>query len=222
MQLIHLKHYTNMEVKNMKLRWISLIVFLSFTTLLFSFSHKSLPDLGGASAWGDEDKLPFPRNATFTTLITTPRAIEGLTGDNHRNLYVGGSGTPPCPIWRINLNYPSLVQVGQVPTDIAASCNFAGIAFDDLGNLYQADLNLGRIYIIEKPDANNPPDAKIYASGVPGTNGLAFDRRGNLWTSDGTTGQGRVWKISPGGGTCEDGVNPFQGCEEVFRIQPMS
>ena len=34
---------------------------------------------------------------------------------------------------------------------------------------------------------------------MPGTNGLAFDRSGNLWTGDGTTGQGRVWKITPAG-----------------------
>ncbi len=208
----------------MKSRWIGLIVFLSFTTLSFSLVPKSLPRFtGDSSAWGeDDDRQPFPKNATFTTLITTPRAIEGLTGDNYRNLYTGGSGTAPCPIWRINLHSPSLIQVGQVPADIAASCNFSGIAFDDLGNLYQADGNTGRIYRVEKPDENNPPNATIFASGVPGTNGLAFDRRGNLWTGDGTTGQGRVWKISPWGGTCEDAVNPYQGCEEVFRIQPMS
>ena len=90
----------------MKSRWISLIVFLSFTTLLFSLAPKSLPNLQGSSAWGDEDKLPFPKNATFTTLITTPRAIEGLTGDNHRNLYTGGSGAPPCPVWQINIHNP--------------------------------------------------------------------------------------------------------------------
>src|SRR4030095_6258545 len=28
------------------------------------------------------DPPPFPHTATFTTLITTPRAIEGLTGDH--------------------------------------------------------------------------------------------------------------------------------------------
>ena len=74
----------------MKSRWISLIIFLSFTTLFFSLP-KSVPDSGVSPAWGDDDdKLPFPKNATFTTLITTDRAIEGLTGDNHRNLYTGG------------------------------------------------------------------------------------------------------------------------------------
>jgi sugar lactone lactonase YvrE len=49
-----------------------------------------------------------------------------------------------------------------------------------------------------------------FATGVPGTNGLAFDRDGNLWTGDGTTGQGRVWKITPAGTV-----------SEMFRIQPM-
>ncbi len=43
------------------------------------------------------------------------------------------------------------------------------------------------------------------------TSGLAMERQG----------QGRVWKIAPGGGACEDAANPYQGCEEVFRIQPM-
>ena len=135
----------------MKSRWISLIVFfLSFTAIFFSVAPKSVPDSGGSSDWGDhDDKLPFPKNATFTTLITTPRAIEGLTGDSHRNLYTGGTGATPCPIWRINLHSPSLKVVGNVPTGLAASCNFSGIAFDDLGNLYQADGAAGRVYRVE-------------------------------------------------------------------------
>ena len=45
---------------------------------------------------------------------------------------------------------------------------------------------------------------------VPGTNGVAFDRHGNLWTGDGTTGRGRVWRITPDGTVAE-----------MFRIQPM-
>jgi sugar lactone lactonase YvrE len=206
----------------MKSRWISLIVFLSFTAIFFSLAPKSVPYLGGPSAWGDEDKLPFPKDATFTTLITTPRAIEGMTGDNHRNLYTGGTGTAPCPIWRINLHNPALIEVGNVPATLAASCAFTGIAFDDLGNLYQADGTAGRIYVV-KPEATTPsPDAKIFASGVPGTNGLAFDRHGNLWTSDGVTGQGRVWKISGPGANCALPFSNSNPCQEVFRIQPMA
>jgi hypothetical protein len=63
------------------------------------------------------------------------------------------------------------------------------------------------------------PLAVAFASGTPGTNGLAFDRDGNLWTGDGTTGVGRVWKIGPAGGVCEPS---FAGCVEAFRIQAMA
>src|SRR5215813_1749435 len=113
----------NKEVKVMKSRWIGLIVFLSFATSFFSFG---VPDFGGSLAWGDDDdKLPFPKNATVTTLITTPRLIEGLTGDNHGNLYTAASGTPPCAVWRINIYNPSLIPVGfVVPAD--GNCDLGG------------------------------------------------------------------------------------------------
>jgi hypothetical protein len=203
----------------MKSRWISVIVFLSFTAIVFPLALKSVPYFGGPSAWGDDDDKPqFPKKAIFSTLITTPRAIEGLTGDNQRNLYTGGSGAAPCPIWKINLDSPSLVTVGNVPLSLTSTCAFTGITFNDIGDLFVGDGAAGRVYILRR----NSNEAEIYALGVPGANGLAFDKRGNLWTGDGTTGQGRVWKIAPGGGTCEAAVNPYQGCEEVFRIQPMS
>ncbi len=134
----------------------------------------------------------FPQNATFTTLIPTPRPIEGLTGDRVSNLYTGGSSAAPCPIWQINLHNPSLIEVGNVPAAVtpAGTCNFSGITFAAVGNLYQADGTAGRIYVVE-PKATKPsPEAKVFAEGVPGTNGIAFDRDGNLWTGDGTTGQG--------------------------------
>src|SRR5215510_3789048 len=225
MQLIHLKHHTNTEVKNMKLRWISLIISLSFTTVFFFSAPKSLPNLQGSSAWGDEDRLPFPKDATFTTLITTPRAVEGLIGDNHRNLYIAGSGAPRCPVWQINIDKPELIPVGFVepiqppPPAPPAVCAFLGLAFDEAGNLYVADGNAATIYFF-KPNAQYPPTADVFAQGVPGTNGLAFDRRGNLWTGDGTTGQGRVWKITSPGANCA--ATPPVNCSEVFRIQPMS
>jgi hypothetical protein len=206
----------------MKSRWIGLLVLLSFIAVCFSLGSRLVPGLTGPSAWGDDDDKPqFPKNATFTTLITTPRALEGLTGDNHRNLYTGGSGAPPCPVWQINIHNPSLIPVGfVVPTPPApTNCAFTGIAFDEAGNLYVADGAAGIIYFFN-PNANNPPTADIFAQGVPGTNGIAFDRRGNLWTGDGTTGQGRVWKITSPGANCT--ASPPVNCVEVFRIQPMS
>ncbi|HKB39838.1 MAG TPA: hypothetical protein VKD72_25610, partial [Gemmataceae bacterium] len=166
-----------------------------------------------AAAVADE----FPQPATFSTLVKTDVAIEGLTGDDRGNLY---TPTRPaagdCRVLRFNSNIanPPPVIVGTIP----APCAPLGLAFDHAGKLYVAEPNSGRIFSFT-PDAGTPPVATVFASGVPGANGVAFDRDGNLWVSDGTTGQGRVWKIVPSGGTCEPG---FAGCQEVFRVQPMA
>jgi sugar lactone lactonase YvrE len=202
----------------MKSRWIGLVVLLSFTAILFSLAPKYIPDLGSSSAWGDDDdKLPFPKNATVTTLITTPRTIEGLTGDNHNNLYTSGWGTSPCPVWQINLHKPSLTPVGFIQS--AANCILLGIAFNEIGDLFVADGLAGIIYTFT-PNVQNPPSAVIFASDAPGANSMAFDKKGNLWVTDGTTGQGRVWKITGPGANCTS--TPPINCEEVFRVQPMA
>jgi sugar lactone lactonase YvrE len=168
--------------------------------------------LGWSIAWSAQS--PFPVNATFTTLTTTPLAIEGLTGDNSGNLYTvgrnAGNGVP-CPVWKINstiLN-PSLEIVGNIPAPSSTTqCAPLGLAFNAAGDLFVSD---GDRILVFTPNPVSPPTADVYATGVPGTNGLAFDSHGNLWTGDGTTGQGRIWKISP------DGL-----VTEVFRIQPMA
>src|SRR3954453_1931052 len=85
-------------------------------------------------AWA-EDGPGLPRDATFSTLITTPFAIEGLTGDDQGNLYTTGRVTSPCPVWRISLSSPSLVTVGNIP----ATCSPSGITFDAKGDLFVVD-----------------------------------------------------------------------------------
>ena len=103
----------------------------------------------------------------------------------------------------------ALVVVGSIPAPSATGqCAPLGLAFDRKGKLYVTETD--RIYSF-LPDAGTPPVAELFASGVPGTNGVAFDRGGNLWTSDGTTGQGRVWRIDAHGTPTE-----------MFRIQPIA
>ena len=183
--------------------------------------------LAPLAARSDDDHRPhlLPHAATFSTLITTPLAIEGLTGDGAGNLYTTGraaAGTP-CPVWRIPAAQPALMPVGSIPNSSGA-CNPSGITFDAYGNLYVADANFRGV--LWKLTANGSggftspvSSTDAFATGVPGTNGIAFDRDGNLWTGDGTTGQGRVWRIGASGGVCEPA---FTGCEEVLRIQPMA
>ena len=182
----------------------------------------------------------YPANATFTTVAITPFAIEGLTMDATGNFYTTGrqpDTRKKCPVWRISANGSTRVSVGFIPNSPA--CNPSGIAFDSIGNLYIADAaSTGNVWKVS-PDptgcasddstsavctaiANSTSSSPTtpFASVVPGTNGVAFDRDGNLWTGDGTTGLGRVWKIGLGGGNCTLGAE--FNCEEVLRIQPMN
>jgi sugar lactone lactonase YvrE len=158
-----------------------------------------------ASAMADE----FPAPASFSTLVTTNVNIEGLTGDDRGNLYTPARPVAgDCPVLRFdsNITNPPPVTVGVIP----APCAPLGLAFDHAGKLYVTEPNSGRIFSFT-PNAVTPPVATVFASGVPGANGVAFDRDGNLWVSDGTTGQGRVWRIDANGIVTE-----------MFRVQPMA
>jgi sugar lactone lactonase YvrE len=140
--------------------------------------------------------------------VTFPLAIEGLTGDRNGNLYTAERGGNPCLVKRIDVATKTDEVVGHIP----APCSPSGIAFDKDGFLLIADAP--DIYKLNPiPSGIDPgPTATLFVTGlVPGTNGLALDRHGNLWTGDGITGLGRVWKITPAGVVTEE-----------FRIQPMA
>jgi sugar lactone lactonase YvrE len=112
-------------------------------------------------------------------------------------------------VWRVNIDNPTLTIVGLVPAPSATGlCSPSGLAFGPDGQLYVTQTD--SIYRFT-PNAASPPTATLFAVGVPGTNGLAFDWNGNLWTGDGTTGVGRVWMITAG-----------STVTEVFRIPPMA
>jgi sugar lactone lactonase YvrE len=144
------------------------------------------------------------KSASFTTVFPAPLGIEGLTGDHDGNLYSAGrGGANPCPVWRVPSTGGAAVVVGNLP----APCGPAGLAFDANGRLFVTN---GAEIDVLTPNAANPPTSTVFTTGVPGANGVAFDRGGALWVSDGTTGQGRVWKI----GADRTPV-------EMFRVQPM-
>ena len=172
-----------------------------FISLVLAFALS----LGYSLARADD----LPKNVDFETLVTFPLAIEGLTGDDDGNLYTSErGGNPSCLVKRINVATKTVEVVGNIP----APCSPSGIAFDKNGFLLIADAP--DIYKLNPvPSGAGPgPTATLFVTGlVPGANGLAFDRHGNLWTGDGTAGQGRVWKITPAGVVTEE-----------FRIQPMA
>lgn len=172
------------------------------TLVLLTTAAFSVGLLSAASA-GEPARTPLNGPAEFETVFTAPLGLEGLTSDTKGNLYSPARGGTPCPVYRV----PAAGGAGEVVGTIPAPCNPAGLAFDRAGRLFVANADTVVSFV---PDAANPPAATVSVRGVPGANGLAFDRRGGLWISDGTTGQGRVWRA----GT--DGV-PV----EQFRVQPL-
>ena len=150
--------------------------------------------LVGSIAEGDRKKgggdyRPLGDDASWTTVHTNTLGLEGLTADAKGNLYSPARNSAgDCPVVRVPASGGDAVTVGTIP----APCSPAGLAFDKRGDLFVA--NAPNIYRL-RPSASNPPVATVFATDVPGANGVAFDERGALWVSDGGQGQGRVWRI---------------------------
>ena len=167
---------------------------------------------GGSGAAADPASLAaVGQNATWTTIFKGTKAgIEGLTGDNHGNVYVaerGGGG--PCPVWKIAVASGNATQVGFVP----APCSPSGLAFGPDHRLYITGADApaqDQIDVLTPGDATT--EATVFATGVPQANGVAFDQHGNLWASDGNNKQGIVYRVGPAGGAAS----------EVFRVPPMA
>jgi sugar lactone lactonase YvrE len=161
----------------------------------------------GATAGGGDSLAGAGATATWTTVFKSDAAIEGLAGDQEGNLYVAQRGTTGCPVLRFRPPTGTPVLVGTVP----APCSPSGLTFDAAGRLYVTGTGAARDAVdVLTPSAASPPTATVYATGVPQANGIAFDERGALWATDGSAGQGIVWRVPPGGGA---GV-------EAFRIPP--
>jgi hypothetical protein len=68
-----------------------------------------------------------------------------------------------------------------------------GLAFDNAGNLFEADAGSGNIYKFTVPGGGR----STFASGLRGPAGLAFDNAGNLFEADSLSG--KIYKFTPGG-----------------------
>jgi hypothetical protein len=169
--------------------------------------------LAAGSAIGGGKQGSSIADASWTTVLKSSLPIEGLMGDDVGNLYVAArGGAPGCPVWRVE----SAGGASQMPVTVgtvAAPCSPSGLTFDSAERLYITGVGAaGDQIAVLKPDAAAPPVATIFATGTPGANGLAFDRHGNLYASDGGTNLGRVFRVGPSGGTAT----------ELFRVPPMA
>lgn len=182
----------------------SLLVAAAMTTGVFAgWSHD-----GGQAA---TSSAPAVRDATWTTVFTSATGIEGLASDNRSNLFVAerAAAGSPCPVWKIAAATGAKTQIGVLP----APCAPSGIALGRDGRVYVTGGNApvnDQVLVLTPGTAAT--QAATFATGAPQANGLAFDRRGNLWISDGGNRQGIVYRVGPAGGAAT----------VAFRVPPMA
>ena len=168
--------------------------------------------VAGSAVGGGKPNGSFDATA-WTTVLRSTLPIEGLTGDDSGNLYVAArGGAAGCPVYRVDANGPAN-QTPAVVGSVMPPCSPSGLTFDSSGRLYITGVGAaGDAIAVLTPNAAAPPVATIFATGTPGANGLAFDRDGNLYASDGGTNQGRVFRVGPAGGVATI----------LFRVPPMA
>ncbi|MDQ1627053.1 MAG: hypothetical protein QOI54_797 [Actinomycetota bacterium] len=172
--------------------------------------------IGVGTAAGDREPPVAPPDATWTTVFRSPLAIEGLATDAEDQLYVAQRGAGgDCPIVRIDPAGGD-GQPGVVVGKVTAPCNPSGLVFGPDRRLYVTGAGSAgdQIAALAPSDADpaDPPVASVFATGMPGANGVVFDSAGNLYGSDGGTNQGRVFRVGPAGGAAT----------EIFRVPSMT
>ena len=170
-----------------------------------SLAALALASLAVGTALGSGKPGSTPAAADWKTVFASPISIEGLTLDRKGDhLYVPQrGGAAGCSIVRIDPE-GSPGQAGVTVAKMNPPCNPAGLAFGSDQRLYVTGFGAAgdEIGVVTPSDANpaSPPVVTGFATGTPGANGVAFDKNGNLYVSDGGTAQGRVFRVGPGGG----------------------
>ena len=146
------------------------------------------------------------------TLVTLPLDSEGLTIDpDTRTLYTAEAPNAggECIVRAITMT-GAVSMVGVLPLVQGAPCAPRGLEFRDR-QLYIADQGAGATgWVFQMDPASG--QSSLYASGVPGANGIAFDSFGNLWITDSLRGFGRVYRREARTGLVQ----------EVLRVPPVA
>ena len=134
----------------------------------------------------------------LTTIGDSSSQIEGIAAHQGK-LYV--ADWKDGAIYRVDPANPTPERVGQLPT--APGQAILGLVTDADGNLYAAVPDSGWVLRVAAArlgaaDFNPAKDVTRFATGVPGANGLAFDRNGHLWITGGSTGA--LYHVGPNGG----------------------
>jgi hypothetical protein len=157
------------------------------------------------------DMAPAPLGAP-TTLTTLAFDSEGLTVDPGRQILYAAeapNAAGDCIVRSITLS-GVVSAVGAVPKPLGGACGPRGLEFR-AGRLYIADQGVGAEGWVFEMDPSTG-QATVFAEGVPGANGIAFDARGNLWITDSLRGFGRVYK--------RDALTGL--VQEAFRVPPVA
>jgi sugar lactone lactonase YvrE len=174
---------------------------------------------GVAACAGDKPKAPvavvdsgppqwagYVQRSIAAAIGDSLSRIEGIAATGGK-LYVAdwkdGSIYQLTPVPNSPAPLAQVARVGQLPTKPGTA--IYGIAADKAGNLYFAIPDPGIIYRASGArlgnNFNSKRDVTVFATGVPGANGLGFDANGHLWSSGGD--KNALYHVGPKGGAAE-------------------
>ncbi len=134
--------------------------------------------------------------------------IENITADSSGVLYTSDRVTGN--VLRVDPKSPKPVVVAKIESRMVdgkkVDASPGGIAFDTKGDLYLAVGPFSEVVRIKAADLNaaKPGIAQTFATGVPGANGIAFDKRGVLFVSGGASGI--VYSVGANGGAAQAAI----------------